>query len=72
MGPCSKCDNLVPLNSTTCNYYGQSNPISLKEDHNVTIVLGYVFSIFGAWIGFIIAIYLLTRDDPSTKKHGII
>lgn len=72
MGPCSKCGQLVPFNSPTCNFCGQTNPTTPKEDHTVAIVLGYIFSIFGGWIGFIIALYLLTRDDPSAKKHGVI
>lgn len=36
------------------------------------IIFGYLFSILGGLLGFIIAIYLITRKDPSIRKHGII
>ena len=36
------------------------------------IFLGYFFAILGSIIGLIIAIYLITRKDPSAKKHGYI
>lgn len=36
------------------------------------IVFGYVFSILGGILGLIIAIYLSTRKDPVSRKHGHI
>ena len=36
------------------------------------IIFGYLFSILGGLLGLIIAIYLVTRKDPNTRKHGII
>ncbi|AMD18081.1 zinc-binding protein [Methanobrevibacter sp. YE315] len=36
------------------------------------ILFGYIFSILGGILGLIIAIYLSTRKDPTTKKHGHI
>jgi len=36
------------------------------------IFLGYLFSILGGLLGIIIAIYLITRKDPSLKRHGYI
>ena len=36
------------------------------------IIFGYLFSILGGLLGFIIAIYLITRKDPSIRKHGIM
>ena len=36
------------------------------------IIFGYLFSILGGLLGLIIAIYLITRKDPSIRKHGII
>jgi uncharacterized membrane protein YcgQ (UPF0703/DUF1980 family) len=35
-------------------------------------VFGYIFSILGGILGLIIAIYLSTRKDPVTRKHGHI
>ena len=36
------------------------------------ILFGYVFSILGGVLGFIIAVYLSTRKDPIARKHGHI
>lgn len=36
------------------------------------VFLGYVFSILGGILGIIIAIYLVTRKDPSLKMHGYV
>lgn len=36
------------------------------------IAFGYVFSILGGILGLIIAIYLSTRKDPVSRKHGHI
>ena len=36
------------------------------------VYLGYLFSILGGLIGIVIAIYLITRKDPSLKRHGYI
>lgn len=36
------------------------------------VIFGYLFSILGGLLGMIIAIYLVTRKDPSLRKHGTI
>ena len=36
------------------------------------IIIGYIFAILGSVLGFIFAIYLITRNDSNAKKHGII
>lgn len=46
--------------------------IQNKRKHRIAIYLGYLFSILGGLLGFIIAIYLITRKDPVAKKHGLI
>ena len=53
--------------------WNDSNPLS-GENHNyrLMIIIGYIFAILGSVLGFIFAIYLITRKDPSAKKHGII
>ena len=40
--------------------------------HTVAIVIGYILAILGGFLGFIFAIYLLTRKDPSAKRHGLV
>lgn len=68
--------------------YGEENklnPIIIKKEvvdsaenyrqHKTSsflILLGYVFSILGGIIGLIIAVYLVSRKDPTVKKHGFI
>ena len=43
-----------------------------KENYRFMIILGYIFAILGSVLGFIFAIYLLTRKDSNAKKHGLI
>ncbi|WP_296882474.1 zinc ribbon domain-containing protein [uncultured Methanobrevibacter sp.] len=38
----------------------------------IMVIFGYLFSILGGLLGLIIAIYLVTRKNPSLKKHGYI
>ena len=48
-----------------------NNP-HISQTNKLLIYLGYFFSILGSVIGLIIAIYLITRKEPETKKHGYI
>ena len=48
------------------------NLSSKKENYRLMIILGYIFAILGSVIGFIFSIYLLTRNDPNAKKHGLV
>ena len=43
-----------------------------KQSYRFMIVIGYIFAILGSVLGFIFAIYLITRKDSTAKKHGII
>ncbi len=36
------------------------------------IIFGYIFSILGGLLGLIIALYLVTRKDARSKRHGYI
>ena len=45
---------------------------SEKGNYRLMIIIGYIFAILGSVIGFIFAIYLITRKDPNAKKHGLI
>lgn len=60
------------LNQENIDYNPFNQNTSKKSNHKLAIVLGYFFSIMGGLIGLIIAIYLITRDDPNAKKHGKI
>ena len=42
------------------------------QSYRFIIIIGYIFAILGSVLGFIFAIYLITRKDPTAKKHGII
>ena len=42
------------------------------QSYRFMIIIGYIFAILGSVLGFIFAIYLITRKDPTAKKHGII
>lgn len=44
--------------------------VSTSRARQILIILGYVFSVLGGLLGLIIAIYLSTRKDPVSKKHG--
>ena len=36
------------------------------------MIIGYITAILGGVLGFIIAIFLITRKDPYARKHGFI
>ena len=36
------------------------------------IIIGYLFAILGSVLGFIFAIYLITRKDSNARKHGLV
>ncbi len=48
------------------------NLSSGKENYGLMILIGYIFAILGSVLGFLFAIYLLTRKDSNAKKHGLI
>ncbi|KZX16722.1 double zinc ribbon [Methanobrevibacter cuticularis] len=68
---CPFCGQKIPMNSEKCSHCGEWLDPSKDNPHGVSIVLGYIISIFG-WLGLIPAIYLLTRVSSSAKKHGVI
>lgn len=65
-------NSLNQENQDQFNQFNQFDTIPKKRKHTLAIILGYFFSIMGGLIGFIIAIYLITREDPNAKKHGKI
>lgn len=48
------------------------NEPEFKRTSRLLIAIGYFFTIIGSLIGLLIAIYLITRKDPTAKKHGYI
>ena len=46
------------------------NLSSGKESYRWMIIIGYLFAILGSVLGFIFAIYLITRKDSNARKHG--
>ena len=49
-----------------------SQPRTSNRRRNILIIFGYIFSVLGGLLGLIIAIYLATRKDPTSKRHGRI
>ena len=43
-----------------------------NNNYRLMIIIGYIFAILGSVLGFIFAIYLITRKDSNAKKHGLI
>ena len=43
-----------------------------NNNYRWMIIIGYIFAILGSVLGFIFAIYLITRKDSNAKKHGLI
>lgn len=43
-----------------------------NHNYRLMIIIGYIFAILGSVLGFIFAIYLITRKDANAKKHGLV
>jgi len=79
---CPYCGGSINVTAEKCRYCGewvkkrQSQPYNPHDNdgktYTLAIVLGYIFTLLGGWIGLIIAIYLLTRDNKDAKTHGKI
>lgn len=48
------------------------NLSSRKDNYRWMIIIGYLFAILGSVLGFIFAIYLITRKDSNARKHGLV
>lgn len=76
-GKCPYCAEKINPNAVKCKHCGEwldkrKEIETKKEDHSAAIIFGYLFTILGGLIGLIFGIYLLTRNDESAKKHGIL
>ena len=64
---CPHCGQVVPLGQTVCQNCGQS-----IEDNKVAIIIGYILAFIVPLFALIPSIYLLTRKNEKSKKHGAI
>ena len=79
---CVKCGTPLLFKSQFEGVHTSINPTIIRKEikpqmnvgrtSRLLIALGYFFSILGSIIGLIIAVYLITRKDPTAKKHGYI
>ena len=78
---CPKCGTRNPEGAVFCENCGnrliadpQASYVDRnyveKKHSNVLVILGYIFAIISGIIGFIIGLYLYTRDDSYYKVHG--
>ena len=42
----------------------------VEDDHKIAVIAGYVLAILIPLFGFIVGIYLLTRNSQNARKHG--
>ena len=82
---CPKCGEELVDNARFCKNCGANleripNPHQttndeyhvpvVEEDHKIAVIVGYVLAILIPLFGFIVGIYLLTRNSQNAKKHG--
>ena len=59
-------------NKKGIDFKSMPNFSSGNNNYRWMIIIGYIFAILGSVLGFIFAIYLITRKDSNAKKHGLI
>lgn len=81
---CVKCGSPLIFKKSFENQENVIKPIVVKKEFStgleteykktsrLLIFIGYFFAVLGSIIGLLIAIYLITRKDPSAKRHGYI
>lgn len=67
----NQIENNSVINPVVIQKETVENP-SGNRRRQIIIILGYIFSVLGGLLGLIIAIYLSTRKDPVSRKHGHI
>lgn len=43
-----------------------------NKNYKNEIILGYILSLLGGILGFIVGAHLVTRDDKRARKHGLV
>ena len=79
---CPSCGEELPEGTKFCrncgkelrnvqkNEFGQTQAV-VENNHNLAVILGYVFAVLIPIIGIIIGIYLYTRkDSQNAQKHA--
>lgn len=77
---CPYCAEKIQPGAAKCKHCGEwlnkkLKPQVKEEDYSLAITLGWLFTILGGVIGFIIALYLVTRQgntrqDKRARDHG--
>ena len=67
----NQMQNNSVINPVVINRESADAPQNSRSS-TLLIVFGYIFSILGGVLGLIIAIYLSTRKDPVSRRHGHI
>ena len=67
----NQIENNSVINPVVIQKETVENP-SGNRRRQILIIFGYIFSVLGGLLGLIIAIYLSTRKDPVSRKHGHI
>lgn len=78
-GICPYCAEKINPKAIKCKHCGEwlNKPESKKSkqkegDHDAAIIVGIIFTVFGGVIGFIISLYLLTREDKKAHDVGLV
>lgn len=71
---CSNCGASLTLTSPNTMPNMNQNYVNpeMTDAHSAVAIIGYIFAILGGWIGLIIGIYLITRENPTAKRNGKI
>lgn len=70
---CKFCGSEIPTGAQKCMRCGEWVDKKVEDSrYNGIIAVGYIFTLLGGWIGFIIALYLITRDNKKARKNGYI
>lgn len=70
---CKSCGiNLDTMEQNTYSHQKNTEQFikATEKSHTIAIYLGYALAILLPLFGFIISIYLLTRDASDAKRHG--
>lgn len=70
---CPHCKGEISVDASKCRHCGEWIDKSKKPNtYGGATVVGYFFAIFGGWLGIVVGLYLLTRDNEKAKLHGKI